>query len=58
MVFTLSKNTLARFSSPFVALTLKIFVDSPVSEPAIIPGGGIPVALVEVVVVELPINVS
>lgn len=55
-VFTLSKNTLARFSSPFAALTLKTFVDSPVFEPAVIPGGGIPVFVVEGVVDGVPIK--
>ena len=41
IVLTLSKNTLARFSSPFAALTLNTLVASPGFEPAIIPGGGI-----------------
>ena len=38
MVFTLSKNTLALFSSLFGTLKLKTLVDLPGADPAIIPG--------------------
>lgn len=58
MVFILSKNTRARFSSPFAALMLNTFVDAPVLEPAIIPGRRIPVHLVEIIVDDLPVNIS
>lgn len=58
MVFTLSRNTLARFSSPFAAPTLNTFVDSPVFEQAIVLSGGFPVFRVEAVVEDLPVNMS
>lgn len=57
-VFTLSKNTLALFSSPFAARTLKTFVEPPVFEPAIMPGGKNLVLLVEGVVDDLRVNIS
>ena len=41
IVFTLSKKTLACLSLPFSALTLNIFVESPVSESPWEIGGGI-----------------
>lgn len=41
IVFTLSKKTLARFSSPLDALTLKTLVASPAFDPTIMPGGGV-----------------
>ena len=56
MVFTLSKNDLARFSSPFAALTLKTFDKSPVFEPSIIPGRGTSKTLVETE--DVPVNIS
>ena len=59
IVLTLSKNTLARFSSPFAALTLKTFVASSEFEPAIIPGGGIGIPLFAVVAEEaVPVKIS
>lgn len=58
MVFTLSKNTLARFSSPFAALTLKTFVDSAWSDPAIIPGGGSGLVWVRAVGDDLPVKIA
>ena len=39
MVFTLSKNTLARFSSPLGALTLKTLVAGAELDPATAPDG-------------------
>ena len=58
IVFTLSKNTLARFSSPFAALMLKTFVDSALFEEAIIPGGGSRVLWVKAVGDDLPVKTS
>lgn len=58
MVFTLSKNVLARFSSPFAALTLNTFVDSTGFELAIISGGEFLNPLVEAKVEDLPVNNS
>ena len=40
IVFTLSRNTLALFSSPFGALTLKTFVAGAELDPATAPCGG------------------
>ena len=41
IVFTLSRNTLARFSSPLGALTLKTLVAGAELDPATAPGRGI-----------------
>ena len=49
MVFTLSRKTFARFSSPFGTLTLKILVEVPGAEPAMMPGSGFGSTLLAVV---------
>ena len=59
IVLTLSKNTLARFSSPLAALTLNTFVASPEFEPAIIPGGGIGIPFFAAIAEEaVPVKIS
>lgn len=58
IVFTLSKNTLARFSSPFDAPTLKTCVDRPIFESAVISGSAILVLFVKGIKEDLRVNIS